>query len=108
MSWTIQPPLTRRPRLRHSSASVRGRSLAGRFFSELKQRNVIRVAGVYAVTAWALFQIAKTVFETLGLPRWAPALVLALLTLGLPVALIIAWAFERGPDGRIVRTPAPH
>lgn len=86
----------------------RGRSVFGRFFSELKQRNVIRVAGVYAVTAWALFQVAKTVFETLGLPRWASVLVLVMLTLGLPVTLIISWAFERGPDGGIVRTPRRH
>ena len=39
-----------------------------RFLSELKERNVVRVGAVYTVTAWALFQIAKTVFETLALP----------------------------------------
>ena len=79
--------------------------MVGRFFSELKERNVIRVGGVYAVTAWALFQVAKTVMETLSLPKWAPALVLVILTLGLPIAMIIAFAFERGPDGKVQRTP---
>jgi TolB-like protein/tetratricopeptide (TPR) repeat protein len=77
-----------------------------RFFSELKQRNVVRVATVYTVTAWGVFQIVKTVFETLKVPAWASVLVLVLLAIGLPIAIIIAWAFERGPDGQIRRTEA--
>ncbi|MCC7267445.1 MAG: hypothetical protein IT546_08930 [Caulobacteraceae bacterium] len=76
----------------------------GRFFSELKQRNVIRVAGIYAVTAWGLFQIVKTVFDTLGAPAWAAQVTLIALAMGLPIAAIIAWAFERGPDGSVRRT----
>ena len=80
-----------------------------RFLGELKRRNVIRVGGVYAVSAWGLFIVAKTVFETLQLPRWAPLLTFVLLVLGLPIALILAWAFERGPDGQVVRTAErPH
>jgi TolB-like protein/Tfp pilus assembly protein PilF len=75
-----------------------------RFLGELKRRNVLRIGGVYAVTAWGLFQVAKTVFETLDLPRWASALVLVLLTLGFPISLVVAWAFERGPDGGVQRT----
>ena len=78
--------------------------MLGRFLSELKRRNVIRVGGVYAVTAWGLFQVAKTIFETLALPRWASTLTLVLLVLGLPIALILSWAFERGPDGHIAVT----
>jgi TolB-like protein/Tfp pilus assembly protein PilF len=80
--------------------------LAGRFLSELKRRNVIRVGGVYLVTSWALFGIAKTIFETMGFPKWVPQLMLVMLALGLPIAMIIAWAFERGPDGAIRRTEA--
>lgn len=79
----------------------------GQFLSELKRRNVIRVAAVYTVTAWGAFQIAKTVFDTLSFPAWAAPLVLVLLALGLPIAMIIAWAFERAPDGTIARTQAP-
>ena len=41
----------------------------GQFLSELKRRNVIRVAAVYTVTAWAIFQVAKTIFETLEFPK---------------------------------------
>lgn len=75
-------------------------------FSELKRRNVVRVAGVYVVTAWAIFQIAKTIFETLRFPEWASPMALVVLALGLPIALIISWAFERAPDGGVRRTEA--
>lgn len=57
--------------------------MIGRFFSELKRRNVVRVAGVHVVTAWAVFQIVKTVFETFHLPEWASPLTLVLMALDL-------------------------
>ena len=72
-------------------------------FAELKRRNVIRVAGVYAVVGWVLAQIATTLEEALGLPAWFDAVIVALLLLGLPIALVLAWAFELTPDG-VVRT----
>lgn len=82
--------------------------MLGQFVSELKRRNIVRVAAVYTVTAWAVFQVAKTIFETLEFPKWTSALALVLLVLGLPITMVIAWAFERAPDGRIARTaPAP-
>ncbi|MFC3079543.1 tetratricopeptide repeat protein [Phenylobacterium terrae] len=81
--------------------------MAGRFLSELKRRNVIRVGGVYLVTAWALFGIARTIFEVLSFPKWSSQLLLVLLALGLPIAVIIAWAFERAPEGGVRRTEAP-
>lgn len=74
------------------------------FLSELKKRNVVRVAGVYTVTAWGVFQVAKTIFETLDFPKSVSAFTLLLLALGLPVALLVSWAFELGPDGSIRRT----
>lgn len=74
-----------------------------RFLSELKKRNVVRVAGVYTVTAWGVFQVAKTVFETLEFPKWLSASSLLVLALGLPLAILASWAFEIGPDGTIRR-----
>lgn len=81
--------------------------MAGRFLGELKRRNVIRVGGVYAVTAWALFQIAKTIFEVMSFPKWTSPLLLVLLALGLPFAMIISWAFERAPEGGVRRVEGP-
>jgi len=65
-----------------------------RFLSELKRRRVIRVAGVYAVTSWALFQVANGLFPALRLPDWTVTLAAVLLILGFPIAMIVAWAFE--------------
>src|SRR5256884_7173015 len=69
------------------------------FFSELKRRNVYKVAIAYAVVAWLLMQIATQVFPFLEIPNWAIRLVIMLLAIGFPVALIVAWAFELTPEG---------
>ena len=73
------------------------------FFKEVRRRNVVRVAGVYAVAGWVLVQIATTLEESMNLPAWFDGVVVALLIIGLPIALILAWAFELTPDG-VVRT----
>ena len=75
------------------------------FFAELKRRNVIRVAGVYIVVGWVLVQVTTALEESIGLPAWFDGLIVALLLIGLPVALIFAWAFELTPEG-VVRTEA--
>ncbi len=75
------------------------------FFTELKRRNVSKVAVAYAVVGWLLIQIATQVFPFLEIPNWAIRLVILLTALGFPVALIIAWAFELTPEG-IKRTEA--
>src|SRR2546429_8373546 len=69
------------------------------FFSELKRRNVYKVAVAYAVVAWLLIQIATQVFPFLEIPNWVVRLVIALVAIGFPIALVIAWAFETTPEG---------
>jgi DNA-binding winged helix-turn-helix (wHTH) protein len=66
---------------------------------ELKRRKVFRVAIAYVVVAWVLLQIGDIVFDFLEIPNWAGKLLLVLLLLGLPVALVLAWAFELTPGG---------
>ncbi len=70
-----------------------------KFFSELKRREVYKVAVAYAVVAWLLIQVATQVFPFFEIPNWAVQLVVLLLVLGFPVALILAWAFELTPEG---------
>ncbi len=77
------------------------------FLGELKQRRVFRVAGLYAVVAWLLTEVAATVFPALRLPDWTVTLVVALLVLGFPVAMVFAWLFDIGPQG-IERTDPSH
>ncbi len=69
------------------------------FFAELKRRNVYKVAIAYGVVAWLLMQIASQIFPFFEIPNWAVRLVVLLLTIGFPVALILAWAFELTPEG---------
>jgi len=69
------------------------------FFSELKRRNVYKVAVAYAVVGWLLVQVATQVFPFLEIPNWIVRLVIALVAIGFPIALIIAWAFEATPEG---------
>jgi TolB-like protein/Tfp pilus assembly protein PilF len=69
------------------------------FFAELKRRNVYKVAVAYAVVGWLLVQVATQVFPFLEIPNWVVRLVIALVAIGFPIALVIAWAFEATPEG---------
>src|SRR5215467_16380488 len=69
------------------------------FFSELKRRNVYKVAVAYAVVGWLVMQVASTVVPALHLPDTITTAVVVLTLLGFPIALIIAWAFEATPEG---------
>ncbi|HEY2235821.1 MAG TPA: hypothetical protein VGK01_20280 [Candidatus Angelobacter sp.] len=69
------------------------------FFSELKQRNVYRVAIAYAVVAWLLMQVASQIFPFFEIPNWTVRLVVLLLIIGFPVALTVReQVLVRPPD----------
>src|SRR5216117_285215 len=65
---------------------------SGTFFSQLKERHVVRVAIAYGVTAWLLAQIATQVFPFFEIPSWGVRLVILLLVIGFPIALALEWA----------------
>ena len=69
------------------------------FFSELKRRNVYKVAVAYAVVGWLLVQVATQVFPFFEIPNWAVRLVVLAIVIGFPISLVIAWAFELTPEG---------
>src|SRR5213595_2230870 len=72
------------------------------FFSELKRRNVYKVAVAYAVVAWLTIQAASILFPAFNAPQWAMQIVILILVIGFPIALVFSWAFEITPEG-IVR-----
>lgn len=72
---------------------------ASEFLGELKRRNVYKTAIAYVVFAWLIIQVATQVFPVFEIPGWAIRLVILLLLIGLPVALVFAWAFEITPEG---------
>jgi adenylate cyclase len=69
------------------------------FFSELKRRNVYKVAVAYAVVAWLLIQAASILFTIFEAPSWAMKVFVVVIVLGFPAALIFSWAFEFTPEG---------
>ena len=68
-------------------------------FSELRRRNVIKVALLYAVASWLLIWVVNHLVEGAGLSAWVSDYVLLLLAIGFPVALIFAWVYEITPSG---------
>jgi TolB-like protein/Tfp pilus assembly protein PilF len=69
------------------------------FFAELRRRNVYKVAVAYIVAGWALAQGIAQVLPVFDTPTWLIRLLVVLIILGLPIALLMAWAFESTPQG---------
>src|SRR5216110_3865860 len=80
------------------------------FFQELQRRRVYRVAAAYIVAAGFLIQIASAAFPAWELPNWSLRLVIALLLIGFPIALILAWAYDITAQGiqSTPKTPGAH
>lgn len=74
-----------------------GRSI-GWYLAELKRRKVYRVAAVYVLVAFGVWQVADIAFPGLGLPDSAVTFVLVLTILGFPLAIVLAWAYEVRPE----------
>jgi TolB-like protein/Flp pilus assembly protein TadD len=68
-------------------------------FSELKRRNVFRVALLYVVASWIILQVADLGISLLGLPVSSGRLVFLLLAAGLPLVLVFSWVYEITPEG---------
>jgi hypothetical protein len=73
--------------------------------AELKRRSVFKVATVYAVTAWGASMGAAQLLPAFDAPAWSVRLFVLFAILGLPIAIVLAWAFEFTPEG-IVRDDA--
>ncbi|MCH7510631.1 MAG: hypothetical protein IIB68_12470 [Proteobacteria bacterium] len=67
--------------------------------TELKRRNVFRVAAAYAAIGWLLAEIGGLLFATFEAPGWVMKVYTTLIILGFPLALFLAWAFEITPEG---------
>lgn len=67
--------------------------------SELKRRNVLRMAALYVVAAWLIMQVAEVVISLANLPDWSGPVVLVALAIGFPIALVFSWIYELTPEG---------
>ncbi|MDH5432344.1 MAG: hypothetical protein OEY19_00210 [Gammaproteobacteria bacterium] len=66
---------------------------------ELKKRSIFKVAVAYILVGWILVQVAAAIESLVEMPDWFGALVLALIVIGFPIAMILAWAYEVTPEG---------
>lgn len=69
------------------------------FFTELKRRNVLRVAAAYSVVAWIIIEAGSVLLPTFGASEAAFKIYVLVVIAGLVVALGAAWAFEVTPEG---------
>jgi TolB-like protein/Flp pilus assembly protein TadD len=68
-------------------------------FSELKRRNVYKVAITYAVVAWLVIQAASILLPTFEAPGWVMKALVVFLAFGFFFVVMISWAFEATPEG---------
>ncbi|MDX1555418.1 MAG: hypothetical protein R3212_05275, partial [Xanthomonadales bacterium] len=68
-------------------------------FSELKRRNVFKVAAAYVIVGWLIMQVGDVMAPAMHLPGWINSALAFFLILGFPIAVILSWAFELTPEG---------
>lgn len=67
--------------------------------SELRRRNVLRMAMLYLVAAWLMMQVVEVLMSLAGMPVWVGRTTLAVLAVGFPIALAFSWFYEITPEG---------
>lgn len=69
------------------------------FLAELRRRNVLRAAVLYAGAAWALAQGISQLTPAMGLPDSATRWFLIVAVTGFPFWIAFAWLYELTPQG---------
>jgi len=75
--------------------------------SELRRRNVFRMAVLYVLAAWLVMQVAEVVIGLANLPVWIGPMILAVLAVGFPIALVFSWFYELTPEGLALEKDVP-
>jgi adenylate cyclase len=78
-----------------------------RFLAELKRRHVIRMAGLYLVSAWLVVQVAATLLPVFQAPEWVMRLLVWLLIAGFVPALVLSWFYQLTQRGLERESSAP-
>jgi len=69
------------------------------FVTELRRRNVFRVAAAYLVVGWLVTEVLTNVLPELGAPDWAPRAVILIFAFGFIPAVILSWFYEITAEG---------
>ncbi len=71
----------------------------GLFVAELTRRKVVRTAIVYTLGGVALIEATDAIVGVFGFPDSVLRIVAALTLLGLPIVLLLSWAYDITPEG---------
>ena len=67
--------------------------------SELKRRNIFRVAVLYVLAAWLLLQCTDILVTAIGSGDWVYRFAFGLLVICFPLTLIFSFLYEITPQG---------
>ena len=67
--------------------------------TELKRRNVLRMALLYLGAAWLVLQVVDVLIDRGPLPESLGPITLTVLVIGFPIALLLSWFYELTPEG---------
>lgn len=67
--------------------------------TELKRRNVLRVAAAYLVVGWLLTEVLTAILPILGAPDWVSKAIILIFAFGFIPAVIFSWVYGLTPQG---------
>ena len=91
--------------LTSTSGSVQAKTGKLTFWEELRRRKVWNVGIIYSGAAWFVVEVGDVLLPHVGMED-AQRYLLALALAGLPVVLLLAWAFEVVPEEGVRKTGA--
>lgn len=80
------------------------KQMTGTFQAEVKRRGLIRSGVAYLVVALLLILLSREANSWLALPDWSMQILITLLAVGFPLAMYLAWNYERSPEGFVKTT----
>ena len=89
------------------SYARRGREALAGFLHELRRRNILRAAVLYATGVWALAQGIASLGPTVNAPPGTTRWLLMAAAIGFPFWLAFAWYYEPTPEGIRRESEAP-
>jgi TolB-like protein/tetratricopeptide (TPR) repeat protein len=72
--------------------------------AELKRRKVVHVGLAYLVVGWLVVQVASIGLPAFEAPAWALRAFIFVVMLGFPIAVVMAWVFDKTPEGLKLET----
>jgi TolB-like protein/class 3 adenylate cyclase len=75
------------------------KQLSGRIIAELQRRGVIRVGISYLVLSLLMVLLFQYAMPFVNLPEWTFQTMIFILIAVFPIAIYLAWNYERSPDG---------